>query len=279
MIKVVPVTQAAMNQVDVDKVLKDKNPRLSTMLPGFVFSYLKRIIHQDELNEVLNQYGHLKGLEFVKASLNYMKISYTVKGAENIPEKGRFLFASNHPLGGLDGIVFLDAVGKIFPDIKFPVNDMLLNVKSFEGLFLPINKHGKQAKESARLIEEAYASNAQILYFPAGLCSRKQGGEIKDLEWKKNFLVKAIKHKRDIIPVHFSGKNSNFFYRLANFRKFTGIKANFEMLYLPNEMFKQKGKDLEISFGPPILHKTILESDLTPQEWSDKLRDLVHDMT
>ena len=108
---------------------------------------------------------------------------------------------------------------------------------------------------------------------------QKQGGEIKDLEWKKNFLVKAIKHKRDIIHVHFSGRNSNFFYRLANFRKFTGIKANFEMLYLPNEMFKQKGKDLEISFGPPILHNTILESDLTPQEWSDKLRDLVHDMT
>ena len=267
-----------MNQVDVDRVLKDKNPKLSKMLPGFVFSYLKKIIHQDELNEVLNQYGHLKGLEFIKASLNYMKISYTVRGAENIPEKGRFLFASNHPLGGLDGIVFIDAVGKIFPDIKFPVNDMLLNIKSFEGLFLPINKHGKQAKESARLIEEAYASNAQILYFPAGLCSRRQGGEIKDLEWKKNFLVKTIKHKRDIIPVHFSGRNSNFFYRLANLRKFTGIKANFEMLYLPNEMFKQKGKDLEISFGPPILHKTILESDLTPQEWSDKLRDLVHDM-
>ncbi len=267
-----------MGQIDIERVLKDKNPRLSKMLPGFLTSYLKKIIHQDELNEILNQYGHLKGLEFVKASLSYMNISYTVKGAENIPEKGRFLFASNHPLGGLDGVVFIDAVGKIFPDIKFPVNDMLLNVKSFEGLFLPINKHGKQARESVHLIEEAYASNAQILYFPAGLCSRKQGGEIKDLEWKKNFLVKAIKHKRDIIPVHFSGRNSNFFYRLANLRKFTGIKANFEMLYLPNEMFRQKGETLEISFGPPILHKTILESDLTPQEWSDNLRDLVHDM-
>lgn len=267
-----------MSQIDVDKVLKDKNPKLSKLLPGFVFSYLKKIIHQDEINEILSQYGHLGGLEFANAILNYMKISYTVKGTENIPEKGRFLFASNHPLGGLDGIVFIDAVGKIFPDIKFPVNDLLLNMKSFEGLFLPVNKHGRQAKESARLIEEAYASNAQILYFPAGLCSRKQGGEIKDLEWKKNFLVKVIKHNRDIIPVHFSGRNSNFFYKLANLRKFTGIKANIEMLYLPDEMIKQKGKDLVISFGPPILHKTIVESDLTPQEWSDKLRNLVHNM-
>ncbi len=267
-----------MNQVDVDKVFEDKNPKLKKALPGFVFSYLKRIIHQDEINEILNQYGHLRGLEFVKASLNYMNISYKVKGIENVPKKGRFLFASNHPLGGLDGVVFIDAVGKLFPDIKFPVNDILLNVENFKGLFLPINKHGKQAKESASMIEEAYASDAQILYFPAGLCSRKQGGEIKDLEWKKNFLVKTIKHKRDIIPVHFSGRNSNFFYRLANLRKFTGINANIEMLYLPNEMFKQKGKDLEISFGPPILHKTILESGLSSQEWTDKLRDLVHNM-
>ena len=145
-------------------------------------------------------------------------------------------------------------------------------------MFLPLNLHGKQATESSRMIEEAYASSAQILYFPAGLCSRKQGGKIKDLEWKKNFLVKAIKHNRDIIPVHFSGKNSNFFYNLANIRKFTGIKANIEMLYLPDEMVKQKGKDIVISFGNPILHKTIVESNLTPQEWSDKLRELVHNM-
>ncbi len=267
-----------MNQIDVAKVLNDKNPRLFRLLPSFIISYLKKTIHQDDINNILKQYGHLKKLEFVSAVLKYMGISYSISGTENIPEKGRFLFASNHPLGGLDGIVFIDVVGKFFPDLKFPVNDMLLNIDSFDGLFLPVNKHGKQARESAMMIEDAYASDSQILYFPAGLCSRKQKGKIEDLEWKKSFVAKAIKHNRDIIPVHFSGTNSNFFYKLANVRKFTGLSANIEMLYLPDEMFKQKNKEIKIRFGKPISHKELIEAGLSHQEWSDKLRELVQKM-
>jgi putative hemolysin len=264
--------------IDIEKVIRNKNPRLLKTLPRFIISYLKRIIHQDEINEVIKVSEHLEGPEFIKNVLNIMGIRYKVFGMKNIPDKGRFIFAANHPLGGLDGLVFIQEVGKLFPNVKFPVNDLLLNIKNLNNIFLPINKHGVQAKESAKLIEEAYASDVQILYFPAGLCSRKQKGEIKDLEWKKNFVAKAIKHKRDIIPVHFSGRNSNFFYNLANFREFIGIKSNFEMVYLPDEMFKQKGKSLTMTYGKPISFQTLSNSELSAQEWSDRLRNLVHDM-
>jgi len=268
-----------MENIDIEKVISNKNPRLLKTLPGFLIRYLKKIIHQDEINTFLKESGHLTGLEFVRAVLLFMKIEYKVHGLKNVPVNGRFIFASNHPLGGLDGLVFISEVGKIFPDIRFPVNDLLLNISNLDDIFLPVNKHGSQNREAAMRIEEAYASGAQILYFPAGLCSRKKRGIIKDLEWKKNFIVKAIKHKRDIIPVHFSGRNSNFFYSLANIRVMAGIKSNFEMIYLPDEMFKQKGKLLIMTYGKPISYQSFMNSGLSPQEWADKLREQVHQMT
>lgn len=267
-----------MEFIDVEKAIRNKNPKLLKVVPGFLISYLKRIIHQDDLNAIIREYGHLKGVDFIKGALKYMHITYEAHGVENIPKEGRFVFASNHPLGGLDGLVFILEVGKIYPDLKFPVNDLLMNVTSLDNIFLPVNKHGSQGKEAARQIDEAYASDAQILNFPAGLCSRKQKGTIKDLVWKKNFISKAIRHHRDIIPVHFEGRNSNFFYNLANFRVFLGIKSNFEMIYLPDEMFKQTGKNIVMTFGKPISYKLIEESGLTHQEWADRLNDLVHHM-
>jgi putative hemolysin len=267
-----------MDFIDVEKAIQNKNPKLLKVMPGFLIAYLKRIIRQDDLNALLKEHGHLKGLEFIQGALQYMNITYQAHGTENIPRKGRFVFASNHPLGGLDGLVFILEVGKIFPDLKFPVNDLLMNVTNLDNVFLPVNKHGSQAKEAARQIEEAYASDAQILYFPAGLCSRKRKGEIKDLEWKKSFISKAIQHERDIIPVHFEGRNSNFFYNLANFRVMLGIKSNFEMVYLPNEMFKQTGKNIVMTFGKPVSYKTIRDSDLSHQEWANRLREQIHRM-
>ena len=267
-----------MKYIDIEKVISSKNPQLFKSLPRFLIRYLKKIIHQEDINALLKESGHLTGLEFVKAVLSFMKIEYKVFGLENIPKKGRFVFASNHPLGGLDGLVFITEVGKIFPDVRFPVNDLLLNISNLDNIFLPVNKHGGQNREAVRQIEEAYASDAQILYFPAGLCSRKKRGIIKDLEWQKNFVAKSIKHERGIIPVHFSGKNSNFFYSLANLRVMVGIKSNFEMIYLPNEMFKQKGKPITMTYGQPISFQNLVNSGLSPKEWAEKLREKVHQM-
>ena len=190
-----------------------------------------------------------KDAEFIKAGLEFFKISYRVSGSENIPASGRYIFVSNHPLGGLDGLVFINELSKYYKDLKFPVNDILMNIRNLSGVFLPINKHGAQDREAVRMIEEAYASESQILYYPAGLCSRKKKGVIRDLQWHKSFISKSVQYKRDIVPAYFSGRNSDFFYNLSNIRNFLGIRANIEMLYLVDELFKQKGKAIDLVFG------------------------------
>ena len=271
------VKSEATIKIDVEKVLRDKNPSLARIIPSFLINYLKKIIHQEELNDFLSEYGHLKNEELIKEGLKFMEITYTVTGKENIPENGRYIFVSNHPLGGLDGLVFIYELSKYYPDIKFPVNDILLNIENLNGIFLPVNKHGSQGREAAKAIEEAYVSDCQILYFPAGLCSRKKKGIIKDLVWYKSFITKAVAHERDIVPVFFSGRNSNFFYNLSNFRNFLGIKANIEMLYLPDEMFSQKGKKINMVFGKPIPWTTFDRSK-SPSEWADWVKSKSYEL-
>jgi len=172
-------------------------------------------------------------------------------------------------------MALIDVAGKVRPDIVFPVNDILMNVPGLQPLFIPINKHGRNT-ENVRIIDETFASDKMILYFPAGLVSRKQrGGVIRDLPWKKTFVSKAKKYQRDVIPVHISGRNSNFFYNLANWRKKLGIKANIEMLYLVDEMVKQKGKPIRITFGEPIPWTTFDKSK-TDRQWAEEVKKRVY---
>jgi len=255
-------------QIDVEEVLRTKNPSLAKAVPGFLIRYLSRIIHQDDINMILRDHGHLRDTDFIRASLETMGISYTVSGSGNIPSSGRYFFVSNHPLGGLDGLVFMNELGKYYSDIKFPVNDLLMNLKNLSGIFLPVNKHGAQAKDAIRLLEETFASDSQILYFPAGLCSRKKAGSVRDLKWHKTFITKAIQHKRDVIPAYFSGRNSDFFYNLSNLRTALGIKANIEMLFLPHEMFSQKEKSISLAFGEKIPWQTF-DSSKSHSGWAE----------
>ncbi len=263
--------------IDIDEVLRTKNPKLYKLLPFFSINYLKRIAHQDELNAAINNNIDKLGLDFVSGVLRDMGIKYQSANTENIPKNGRYIFASNHPLGGLDGLVLMNETGKYFPKIKFVVNDLLLNVKNLEPVFVPVNKHGKQSVEYARRIDEAYRSDDQILYFPAGLCSRKINGEITDLPWHKSFITKAIKYQRDIIPIYFSGKNSAFFYNLANIRKSIGIKANIEMLYLIDEMYNQQNKTLKLVYGKPIPY-TLFDNSKSISDWILHVRNAVYSM-
>ena len=264
-------------QINVEQVLDSKNPTLRKTIPKFLINYLKRIVHQEDLNEFFKIYGHLKDAELIEAWLKYSDIKYKVIGSENIPKGGRYIFVSNHPLGGLDGVVFIYELSKYFKDVKFPVNDILMNIKNLSGIFLPVNKHGAQGREAAIMIEEAYSSATQILYFPAGLCSRKKKGIIKDLQWHKSFISKAVQHKRDIVPAFFSGRNSNFFYNLANIRSFFRIKANIEMLYLPDEMFRQKNKLITLVFGKTIPWQTF-DHTKSPPEWAEWVRSKSYEL-
>lgn len=260
----------------IEQVFKSKNPRVARMIPGFIYSFLKRLIHQDSINEFIERYGDRKGLDFADGMMEYLQISYDIVGEENLPSPdGRYIFVSNHPLGGPDGVILISFLGKHYPHLKFLVNDILLNLKNLNNIFLPINKHGSLAKEAVTAIEEAYASDCQIIMFPAGMVSRKTKGVIQDLEWQKSFVAKARQHHRDIIPIFISGQNSHFFYNLANFRKKIHIKANLEMLCLPDETFKKKGQHFTIHIGRPIPWQR-LDKSKKPTEWAAVIREQVY---
>ena len=270
--------QEGITQIDIKQVLRQKAPSVARKIPGFMVDYLIRTVHQDELNEILRRYHDKDGVAFMQELIGYFDLNLELVNEENIPAEGRYIFASNHPLGGLDGICLSAIIGGRFDGkIRDLVNDLLLYLSNLRSIFVPINKHGAQGKKNAELIEKAYASDNQIITFPAGLCSRKQNGKIQDTEWKKSFIQKAVEYRRDIVPVFFEGRNSNFFYRLANMRKALGIKMNYEMIYLPDEMFKSKHKTYSIHFGKPIPWQTF-DSSRKPAEWAEWVKEIVYNL-
>lgn len=262
--------------IDVAKILKEKSPTAHKFLPTFVINYLKKIIHEDELNEMYKEGQNFYGTDFMKELIKFFNINIQTKGLDEIPNDGRYIFVSNHPLGGLDGICIASLIGEKFNNnIKYIVNEILFNLVNLREIFLPVNKYKLQSKETIKLLDETYSSNTQIITFPAGLCSRKIDGKVQDLKWHKSFLQKSIKYKRDIVPIYFEATNSNFFYRFANIRKRLGIKFNIEMLYLSDEMFKQKNKTFRIYFGKPISYKSF-DSSKNHAEWTDFIRNKVY---
>ena len=260
--------------IDIDAVIASKSKRLAKFTPKFVVRWVKRIVHEDEINEILKYSNGALDVEFADKVLQWLNAKSNVKfiNRESLKEDGRYIFVSNHPLGGLDGLTLISSLGKIFGKIRFVVNDILMNIIPMRGLFVPVNKHGRMGKEYGEIIHNAYASDAQMLYFPAGLCSRLIDGEITDLEWKKNFIKQAKRYNRDIVPVYFGGRNSNFFYRFAKIRKMLGIKFNFEMIFLPDEMFRQKNSIFEVVIGEPIPISSI-DSSKTLDQWCGEIRE------
>ena len=266
--------------INIDKLIASKNPMLLKWTPRFILNCIKRIIHQNEVNYVIHTYGKDNaGLDFVNAIIErHWEAHYTPYGLDDIPADGRYIFASNHPLGAFDGLILMSAIGKRFKDIKFIVNDLLMHLKPLAPLFVPVNKHGRQSVEYAARIDATYAAReTQVLYFPAGLCSRRIKGKITDLPWKRNFVQKAIQYQRDVVPVYFQGCNSNFFYRVGNVRKRLGIKANIEMFYLPHEFFKQKKANYNVYFGKPIPYQTFGKHKRL-DEWTQIVRENVYAM-
>ncbi|WP_029905129.1 1-acyl-sn-glycerol-3-phosphate acyltransferase [Prevotella sp. 10(H)] len=259
--------------LDLDKILEEKAPKIYNKIPRFVINYLKRKIHIDELNEILRIYADREGVDFMTSVVGYFNLTLNVEGLDDIPKDGRFIFASNHPLGGLDGICLSAVIGEKYDKkIKYVVNDVLYFIRNLQPIFLPVNKYGRQSKQATVTLNEAYESDDQIITFPAGICSRREKGRIYDLQWQKNFILKAIESKRDIVPVYFDGKNSNFFYRFANIRKKLGIKFNIELIFLPDEMFKNKNNEFSIIFGEPIPY-TFFDDSRNASQWAEYVKE------
>ncbi len=263
-----------MNPIVLKELISEKNSRLGRRIPGFVYGWLNRLLHIREVNEIIFRYGAKMGIEFVAEVLNYFEVTFDFQGIENLPGKGRFIIASNHPLGGFDGLVLVNGVTKFLGPSLFLVRDELTKIPPLKEIFIPINKYGNQ-RSSISQINSAYESEKQVLIFPAGLASRKSRGVIADLEWHKHFIQKSVEHQRDVVPVFMSGRNSTFFYWFSNFRKFVGIKFGIEMLLLPDEMFRQRRKNFTITFGKPIPWQTF-DHTKTPAQWAEQVKQVVY---
>ena len=261
--------------IDVAKVIGDKAPKVKRWLPGFILNWLKRKLHEEEINQAMIDLKDQFGLDFNSKAIDKLGATIVSKNPENVPKTGGIIVASNHPLGGLDGMALIKAVGEIRTDVRFFVNDVLKNLKNYDNVFVGVNKVGSTSTKSLRVMENIFLSEDAILFFPAGLVSRKQNGLIRDLEWKKSFVTQAIDHDRQIVPVFIEGENSKFFYRFANFRKRIGIKANIEMIFLPDEMFKQRGHTVKIHFGKPF-ESSILDNTKSHRAWASLIKKYVY---
>ena len=262
--------------IDIDKILQQKMGKKARYVPGFVASYLKRIVHQEELNEFLLRVTDKKGVDFLEECMEFLDARLDVRGQENLPSEGLCTFVSNHPLGGQDGVALGWLLGKHYDGkVKYLVNDLLMNLSGLAPLCIPINKTGQQSRDFPKMMEAGFRSDNHIIMFPAGLCSRRQQGVIKDLPWKKTFVTKSVETRRWVVPIHFEGRNSDFFYNLANACKRLGIKVNLAMLYLADEMLKNRHKTFKVVIGKPIPWQTFDRSK-SPAEWADYVRELVY---
>jgi putative hemolysin len=265
----------SIEKIDIRKIFREKNPGIARIIPGFIYRYLERILHQEWFNGFLERQGSKVGLEFIEAAFKEFNVKMEFRGEENLPEDGKFLFVANHPLGGFDGNMLIYLIRQHYPRVIVLVNDILMNIKNLEEFFVPINKHGTQARDNVRLIDETYRSDAQILTFPSGFVSRRIKGVVQDLEWQKSFVVKAVQYQRDVIPIHVSGCNTMRFYRIANIRKFFRIKWNLEMFFLPDESYRHRNKTFTFTIGKPVPYTTF-DRSCKPAEWASRVRDLVY---
>lgn len=260
--------------IDMEKILATKGVKL----PKGVVKLAERLLHVPELNDGIYKNREYFGLDFVYKFLEGndpqdLGITIVSRGEENIPKEGYPMVVGNHPLGGPDGLALMGAVGKVRKDIQFPVNDFLLYLPGLRELFIPIDKVNKTRTLAS--LEDAFAAKNALLYFPAGLCSRLQKGEVRDLEWKATFIKKCVKYQRDVVPVYTDALNRKRFYRIARLRKRLGIKFGFEMALLPAEMYAQRGKTFGITFGKAIPWQTFDERH-TPGEWAALVKEHVY---
>lgn len=266
-------------KIDVDGIIRKRLPRHYRYIPRFLIRWVENIICQKRMNEMLVGLRGLYDADFCRGLLDQLRIQYEIKNAENLPpvEKKRFLLVSNHPLGALDGVVMIDYLTRLYGGkVKFVVNDLLLAISPLKGVFVPINKHGRQSRKASCDVDEAFASDDPVIVFPAGMCSRRQSdGSICDLEWKKMFVNKAVEHQRDIIPVYFNAQNSSFFYKFAKFRTRIGLKFNVEMMLLPREMLNKEDARFEMVVGKPIEYQA-LKNGKYAKEQAAEIKELVY---
>lgn len=273
--------QVTEKTIDIDEILRGKMGSKAKLVPWPLVKWLKHIVHQDQVNAYLWESRHLTGTEWLEDCMRYLDMKLEVVGGENLPPKddGRlYTFVSNHPLGGEDGVALGAIIGRHYDGrFRYLVNDLLMNLPGLAPLCIPINKTGSQSRSFPAMVESGFNSDNHMLMFPAGLCSRRKKGVIRDIAWTKTFITKSVEYKRDVVPIHFGGQNSDFFYRLANISDRYVKKVNIAMLFLVDEMYKNAHKTFRVAIGKPIPWQTF-DKSRTPLEWAQFVKDKVYEL-
>ena len=273
------MNESKIFRIDIDKIIRDKAGDKAKRIPRFIVSWLKRIIHQDEINAFLEKEGDKQGVPWLKDCVEFLDMNLQVEGLENLPDAsdGRlYTFVSNHPLGGQDGVALGYILGTHYNGrVKYLVNDLLMNLHGLAPLCIPVNVGGNQSRRLPILVREGFKSKDNIIMFPAGLCSRRHNGVIRDIPWSKTFITKSVESQRDIVPIHFSGRNSDRFYRIANWQKRLHLKVNLAMLFLVDEMYRNVDKDFTVKIGKPIPWQTF-DRSRSAKDWALWVEDQVY---
>ena len=271
--------QVTEKTIDLDLILSSKMGSKAKFVPRPFVSWLKRVIHQDEVNRFLWESRHLSGTEWLEECVRYLDMTLQIVGEENLPAKddGKlYTFVSNQPLGGADGVALGSIIGRHYDGrFRYLVNDLLMNLPGLAPVCIPINKTGSQSRSFPQMVEDGFKSGNHILMFPAGICSRRIDGKVQDIAWKKTFITKSVEYQRDVVPIHFSGSNSDFFYKLASFSDKYVKKINLAMLFLVDEMYKNVHKSFQVTIGKPIPWQTFDKSK-SASTWAQEVRSRVY---
>lgn len=263
-------------QLNVESMMRRKMGRKPSWLLVRFFSWF---VKEDWFNKIFIRIGNRKGVDFMVKAIEELDIKLVVSGLENLPSSGeRCVFACNHPLGGADVLAAVSVVGPSYPEgLVIPANDILMALSPIREMLIPVNKLGGQSRLLLQNINDSFASAKQIMFYPSGKVSRLEHGIIRDDVWAKNFICKAVEFNRSIVPVHIEGRNSWFFYTLANLRKKLGVRFNIEMMRLPREVYYQCGRTLRVTIGKPIAPE-FFDSSRTDFEWAQYVKGLVYEL-
>lgn len=216
-----------------------------------------KILRISRLNEIYNKHKDKSDLDFLNAILNEIQIRFEIpeEDLQRIPKEGPFITVSNHPLGGVDGILLLKLLLEQRPDYKIIANFLLHRIAPLQPYVMPVNpfEDHKDARSSMAGIKQAlqHLQNGHALgIFPAGEVSTfKDGKLVVDKPWEPGAIKLIQKAKVPVIPIYFHAKNSKLFYRLS------GISDTLRTAKLPSELLTQKDRVIKVRVGKPIAVK------------------------
>lgn len=229
---------------------------------GYPISWLfKNISGINKLNDLYKNGLGKDSADFLQYLLDDLEVKYELHDVDldRIPKEGPFIVVSNHPLGGLDGILMMHIIGKIRPDFKVMGNFLLHRIKPLEPMVIAVNpfETRKEVYNSSSGMREAIRhlrDGGCLGIFPAGEVSTKdEEGNVADREWQESAIKLIKKMNVPVIPMYFRARNSPLFYRMA------ALSPNLQTAMLPSEMVRPRVKPIQIRIGKPILPKQQLE--------------------